>query len=728
MDQILFYTTVGFSEQYLDVFSIFCESLCFTTASYKNLLVIADEKFVERIKEIASKYAMLRLYIMSVTNSTSPEEASKQKTRIFDFELIRHFRICLYIDVDCVFLDNLFKMFKFPIKDGKLYVFAESSKINDNKKKWFSLTDKSGQSYYTPSELDFLEKEQKFPFNAGLFMFKISSLNECQFKGFNKFMNGFDGEGFYEQSFMNTYFNLNGMSDYSYFLETVAMQSTHIVDKSITETNSCFDESSRQPITSKHILLHFNATLPGKGLTKFIAMRRYLNLLKKTRKLELKIYDNRESMIDDILPEGAVLAEIGVFKGDFADKLLSCNPSQFHLIDCWAKGPVMSGNADGNNVERIADGEKLFDLVSNRFKFNETVIIHRDMSFNVLGKFDDNSLDAIYVDGDHSYEGVKRDLTLAVKKVKKYGLIMGHDYEMNMTKAKTAYNFGVKRAVDEFCEKFNLKVYAKAMDGCVSFAIVNTVQPLELNSRQFICISVNEERGARIRKQCAELFPEIRLNFLNSKNDDSYFPTGVTIENRKILDCALNHFKAIRLAAEDSSPEFSIIIEDDISFHETDFLPTLDELLANWDEYMKSETLASIGWIPLKNYAEYKDFNLNMKYSHYKVTWKFFGVGFQAYVVRKRDLAKYINILNKPTYNDFLATVKSMNLECTDNTMTLMPCDYILPRLMGQRIIFPPVAMEMDLPSQLSHTNKKYWDNYFKGNEKLKKGYYGFSD
>ena len=36
-----------------------------------------------------------------------------------------------------------------------------------------------------------------------------------------------------------------------------------------------------------------------------------------------------------------------------------------------------------------------------------------------INKFEDNSIDAIYIDGDHSYEGVKNDLELYYPKVKK---------------------------------------------------------------------------------------------------------------------------------------------------------------------------------------------------------------------------------------------------------------------------------------------------------------------
>ncbi len=48
---------------------------------------------------------------------------------------------------------------------------------------------------------------------------------------------------------------------------------------------------------------------------------------------------------------------------------------------------------------------------------------------------------------------------------------MGHDYEMNMKKAKQVWEFGVKQAVDEFCAEKGLKISAKGMDGCVSYAI-----------------------------------------------------------------------------------------------------------------------------------------------------------------------------------------------------------------------------------------------------------------
>jgi hypothetical protein len=77
----------------------------------------------------------------------------------------------------------------------------------------------------------------------------------------------------------------------------------------------------------------------------------------------------------------------------------------------------------------------------------------------------------IYIDGDHSYNGVKKDLMNAYNKIKDHGYIMGHDYEMNMEKARNTYDFGVKKAVDEFCITYKQEIVALALDGCVSFCI-----------------------------------------------------------------------------------------------------------------------------------------------------------------------------------------------------------------------------------------------------------------
>ena len=107
----------------------------------------------------------------------------------------------------------------------------------------------------------------------------------------------------------------------------------------------------------------------------------------------------------------------------------------------------------------------------DKYKENPTVKLYKSNSISFLENQDDNTYDIIYIDGDHSYNGAKKDLSNAFKKIKNNGYIMGHDYEMNMKKAKNIYNFGIKQAVDEFCITYNQVIESKAMDGCVSFCI-----------------------------------------------------------------------------------------------------------------------------------------------------------------------------------------------------------------------------------------------------------------
>ena len=57
-------------------------------------------------------------------------------------------------------------------------------------------------------------------------------------------------------------------------------------------------------------------------------------------------------------------------------------------------------------------------------------VFHTKMSLDnsLLDQLPDESYDFIYLDGDHSYNGVKKEIPLFWKKVKKGGVLAGHDY------------------------------------------------------------------------------------------------------------------------------------------------------------------------------------------------------------------------------------------------------------------------------------------------------------
>ena len=143
------------------------------------------------------------------------------------------------------------------------------------------------------------------------------------------------------------------------------------------------------------------------------------------------------------MSKNSICAEIGTYNGNFARKILYfTNPQKLHLIDPW--------------VDSWHDGAAYQDKMNNRYqnvlkRFNREinlgkVAIHRGYSHEVCNNFEDNYFDWIYIDGNHQYEFVKKDLELYYPKIKMGGFITGDDY----------YGKGhwwqddVKKAVDEF--------------------------------------------------------------------------------------------------------------------------------------------------------------------------------------------------------------------------------------------------------------------------------------
>ena len=133
-----------------------------------------------------------------------------------------------------------------------------------------------------------------------------------------------------------------------------------------------------------------------------------------------------------MLPKGGVGAEIGVWKGDYSATLLDlARPSKLHLIDPWQTredpnyDTAWYGKARGINMDEVHAG------VCDRFHQQTQagqVEIHRAASTDAMSRFADGSLDFVYIDGDHAYEGVKPDLEISVQKVRIGGLICVDDH------------------------------------------------------------------------------------------------------------------------------------------------------------------------------------------------------------------------------------------------------------------------------------------------------------
>jgi len=157
---------------------------------------------------------------------------------------------------------------------------------------------------------------------------------------------------------------------------------------------------------------------------------------------------NREEWLQTV-KKNLVWVELGVFLGDFSKKIYELsNPLELHLVDTFPD-VMVSGDKDGNNVIQADLSKAPNDL--EKYFVNKNVKIHKMMSFEFLENLPDSSIDVVYIDADHSYNSVKKDLELSMRKVRKSGLITGHDY------CPTSFP-GVYRAVNEFCNSNSLKI------------------------------------------------------------------------------------------------------------------------------------------------------------------------------------------------------------------------------------------------------------------------------
>lgn len=180
-------------------------------------------------------------------------------------------------------------------------------------------------------------------------------------------------------------------------------------------------------------------------------------------------YDTRLEMMRDLVKPGFNICEIGVFTGDFSNQLLELNPGRLVLIDPWV-GTVPCADPDGQNL--VSEFlPRVYVNLAQHFSQHAQVTVLRGYSHELLPLFPQNYFDLMYIDGDHSYEGVARDLEICWSLTKDGGYICGHDYETNPAKSSEVWDFGVKQAVDEFCSRRGLRLLGRGWDGQVSFAI-----------------------------------------------------------------------------------------------------------------------------------------------------------------------------------------------------------------------------------------------------------------
>ena len=112
------------------------------------------------------------------------------------------------------------------------------------------------------------------------------------------------------------------------------------------------------------------------------------------------------------------IVEVGVLRGLFSKWLLKANPKELFLIDCWEALPIDEFPDYVDYTQEKWDS--IMVSVFKKFVANSNVSIIKGKSNNVVNSFSDNSIDLVYLDGNHTYEFVKQDLAEWFKKLKAF--------------------------------------------------------------------------------------------------------------------------------------------------------------------------------------------------------------------------------------------------------------------------------------------------------------------
>lgn len=126
---------------------------------------------------------------------------------------------------------------------------------------------------------------------------------------------------------------------------------------------------------------------------------------------------------------GMTIAEIGTYDGSTTKAyidIIKQNEGHFYAID-WFKG---NENVSGPHAYSDENKTNVYDsFISNINSYLDITTILDGKSIDMIPKLPNHSLDICFIDADHRYSNVYKDIELCISKMKPGGLLCGHDLE-----------------------------------------------------------------------------------------------------------------------------------------------------------------------------------------------------------------------------------------------------------------------------------------------------------
>lgn len=299
-------------------------------------------------------------------------------------------------------------------------------------------------------------------------------------------------------------------------------------------------------------------------------------------------FPNLYSFIVEASPNEAKFVEIGSWLGKSSSYMgveiaNSKKNISFYCVDTW------EGSVEHSNNELVVKNELYDAFLKNISPVQDYISPIRLASKEAAEKFENESLDFIFIDAGHSYEDVREDLRAWFPKLKNGGFFAGHDYSQAW--------LGVIEAVNEWAVE-NDQVISLIEESCWL-----TKKPVKNNQAVVVSSHYNENLNwVNFVKYPVKVYSKT----LTNKN---FIPFNKVQEAPAYLKYIIENYKNL--------PEYSVFVHGHLlSEHQSD---NIISIINNLSFEEKITNLNRQDWIQtISKGDEYGD----RKFSWIEENWK----------------------------------------------------------------------------------------------------------